>query len=79
MSRKSSFTPSKLRFSSLRKPKISSCYTTSKQMQSVRKTCWTLFCYLLLKLLEECGTAILQKVEDELEALMTLVVGVGDV
>ena len=38
---KCSFTPSKLRFFELRKPKISSCYTTSKTTEAVHKTCWT--------------------------------------
>ena len=38
---KCSFTPSKLRFFELRKPKISSCYTTSKANEAIHKTCWT--------------------------------------
>ena len=38
---KCSFTPSKLRFFELRKPKISSCYTTSQITEAVHKTCWT--------------------------------------
>ena len=38
---KCSFTPSKLRFFELRKPKISSCYTTSKTNEAVHKTYWT--------------------------------------
>ena len=35
---KCSFTLSKLRFFELRKPKISSCYTTSKTKEAVHKT-----------------------------------------
>ena len=38
---KCSFTQSKLRFFELRKPKISSCYTTSKTNEAVHKTYWT--------------------------------------
>ena len=37
---KCSFTPSKLRFFELRKPKISSCYTTSKNIECANLTCW---------------------------------------